>query len=85
MFASALHLKQKKEFVNHCEFVKGLMNYLDFLYFGKGNISLIFDVCEVFYRSEKQDRYFMSYFMDYKKIYEEFNGLLSFSLDVKVQ
>ena len=25
--------------VNHCEFVKELINYLEFLYFGKGNVS----------------------------------------------
>ena len=31
--------------INHCEFVKELMDYLEFVYFGKGNISRIFDVC----------------------------------------
>ena len=35
--------------VNHCEFVKELMNYLDFVSFGKGNVSRIFDVCKAFY------------------------------------
>ena len=28
--------------INHCEFVKELMDYLEFLYSGKGNISRIF-------------------------------------------
>ena len=40
--------------VNHCEFVKELMDYLDFLYSGKGNLSRMFDVCKAFYRAEKQ-------------------------------
>ena len=30
--------------INHCEFVKELMDYLEFLYSGKGNVSQIFDV-----------------------------------------
>ena len=30
--------------INHCEFVKELMDYLDFLYSGKGNISRIYEV-----------------------------------------
>ena len=41
--------------INYCEFVKELMEYLEFMYFGKGDISCIFDVCRAFYRSEKQD------------------------------
>ena len=32
--------------INYCEFVKELMDYLDFLYSGKGNISRIYDVCK---------------------------------------
>ena len=42
--------------VNHCEFVKELMDYLEFVFFGKRNVSCIFDVCKAFYRSEKQDQ-----------------------------
>ena len=42
--------------VNHYEFVKELMDYLEFVFFGKGNVSRIFDVCKAFYRSEKQDQ-----------------------------
>ena len=30
--------------INHCEFVKELMEYLEFVYYGKGNISCIFYV-----------------------------------------
>ncbi|XP_071933222.1 uncharacterized protein [Coffea arabica] len=71
--------------INHCEFVKELMEYLEFLYSGKGNISRIYDVCQAFYRAEKQDKSIMTYFMDFKKIYEEFNLLLPFSSNVKVQ
>ena len=42
--------------INHCEFVKELMDYLEFVFFGKGNVCLIFDVCKAFYRLEKQDQ-----------------------------
>ena len=42
--------------VNHCEFVKELMDYLEFVFSGKGNVSRIFDVCKAFYRLEKQDQ-----------------------------
>ena len=71
--------------VNHCEFVKELMDYLDFLYSGKGNLSRMFDVCKAFYRAENQDQSLTTYFMEFKKIYEELNMLLPFSADVKVQ
>ena len=61
------------------------MDYLEFVYSGKGNISRIFDVCKAFYRSEKQDRLLTEFFMDYKKTHEKLNVLLPFSPDVKVQ
>ena len=70
--------------INHCEYVKELMEYLEFVYSGKGNISCIFDVCGAFYRTEKQDRSLTELFMDYKKTYEELNTLLPFISDVKV-
>ena len=50
--------------INHCEFVKELMKYLEFVYSGKGNISRIFDVCRAFYSTEKQNRSFIELFMD---------------------
>lgn len=34
--------------VNHCEFVKDLMDYLAFLYSGKGNVLHIYNVCKEF-------------------------------------
>ncbi|XP_007029051.2 PREDICTED: uncharacterized protein LOC18599148 [Theobroma cacao] len=71
--------------INYCKFVKELMDYLDFLYFDKGNISRIYEVCKAFYRAKKQDRSLTAYFMDFKRIYEELNVLLPFSPDVKVQ
>ena len=43
------------------------MDYLEFVYSGKGNISHIFDVCRALYRSEKLDLSLMEFFMDYKK------------------
>ena len=60
------------------------MEYLEFVYFGKGNISLMFDVCRTFYCTEKQDWSLTELFMDYKKTYEELNTLPPFGLDVKV-
>ena len=36
--------------VNHCEFVKELMDYLEFVFSGKGNVYRIFDLCNAFYR-----------------------------------
>ncbi|KAJ8772156.1 hypothetical protein K2173_027333 [Erythroxylum novogranatense] len=56
--------------INHCDYVKELMDYLEFLYSGKGNISRIFEICKGFYRAE---------------IYKELNVLLLFSLDIKIQ
>ena len=43
--------------INHYEYVKELMEYLEFVYSDKGNISRIFDVCRAFYRTEKQNRF----------------------------
>ena len=37
--------------INYCEFVKGLMDYLEFVFSGKGNVSRIFDVCKTYDRS----------------------------------
>ena len=39
--------------VNHCEFVKELIDYLEFVFSGKENVSRIFDVRKAFYQSEK--------------------------------
>ncbi|KAL5810382.1 hypothetical protein ACOSQ3_027084 [Xanthoceras sorbifolium] len=71
--------------INHCEFVKELMGYLDFLYSGKGNLSRMYEVCKAFYRAEKQDQSLTNYFMAFQKTYEELNMLLPFSPDVKIQ
>ena len=60
------------------------MDYLEFVYSGKGNIYRMFDVCRAFYHTEKQDWSLTELFMDYKKTYEELNTLLPFSSDVKV-
>ena len=71
--------------INHYEFVKELMDYLEFLYSGKGNVSRIFDVCKAFHRLEKHDKSLIAHFMEFKKTYEELNMLLPFSADIKVQ
>ncbi|XP_071739152.1 uncharacterized protein [Rutidosis leptorrhynchoides] len=69
--------------VNHCEYVKELMEYLDFLYSGKSNISRVFNVCKFFHRGEQHDRSLMAYVMEFKKIYEEFNSVMPLSADIK--
>ena len=56
--------------VNHCEFVKELMDYLELVFSGKGNVSRVFDVCKAFYRSEKQDQSLTEFFIAYKKIHD---------------
>lgn len=38
----------------HCEFLKGLMDYLEFLYSNKGNMSQVYDVCKSSYFVEKR-------------------------------
>ena len=53
--------------VNHCEFVKELMDYLEFVFSGKENVSRIFDMCKAFYRSKKQDQSLTEFFMAYKR------------------
>ncbi|KAK6118704.1 hypothetical protein DH2020_047561 [Rehmannia glutinosa] len=71
--------------INHCEFVKELMDYLAFVYLGEGNIRRMYDVCQAFYRAEKCEKSLINYFMDFKKTHEELNLLLPFSNDVKAQ
>ncbi|KAK9063841.1 hypothetical protein SSX86_017713 [Deinandra increscens subsp. villosa] len=70
--------------INHCEYVKELMGYLDFLYSGQSNISRIYTICKTFHRGEQVDRSLTSYVMEFKKTYEELNSLLPLSADVKV-
>ncbi|KAF9672242.1 hypothetical protein SADUNF_Sadunf11G0020600 [Salix dunnii] len=71
--------------LNHCEFVKELMDYLEFLYSGKVNMSWMYDVCKSFFRAEKEAKSLNTYFMEFKKTYEELNVLLPFSTNIKVQ
>ena len=42
-------------------------------------------MCKAFYSAEKQDKTLMSYFMVFKRVFEELNILLPFSSNVKVQ
>ena len=56
--------------VNHCEYVKQLIDYLDFLYSGHNNISWIYSVCKSFHRGEQQERSLITYVMEFKKMYE---------------
>ncbi|GJZ34004.1 hypothetical protein Tco_0579440 [Tanacetum coccineum] len=70
--------------LDHCEYVKELIDYLDFLYSGQKNISRIYSVCKAFHREEQQDLSLTAYFMEFKKMYEELNFLLPISADVKV-
>ena len=69
--------------INHCEYVKELIEYLDFLYYGQKNISRIYSVCQAFHRGEQQDQSLTAYVMGFKRMYEELNTLLPISADVK--
>lgn len=57
------------------------MDYVDFLYFGKGNFSHIYD-CERFLLLWET---IYAYLIDFKRVYREFNNLLPLSLYVEVQ
>lgn len=61
------------------------MDYLEYLYSGKGNLCRIYEVCKAFYHSEKEAKSLTTYFMEFKKAFEELNVLLPFSADIKVQ
>lgn len=41
-------------FIDYYVFVKELMDYLDLLHYGRGNISRVFGMCKAFYRLEKK-------------------------------
>ncbi|CAA0822624.1 Unknown protein [Striga hermonthica] len=69
--------------VNHCEFVKELMDYLTFLYSGRTNISRVYSVCKSFHRGEQHDKNATTYVMEFNKVYEELNSLILLSNDVK--
>ncbi|KAL6335243.1 hypothetical protein AAG906_029478 [Vitis piasezkii] len=64
--------------LSHCEFVKELMDYLNFLYSRKGNVSRMYDVWNAFHCLEKRAKSLTAYFMDFKKVYEELNALVPF-------
>ena len=71
--------------VDHCESVKELLEFLDFLYSGKEQVHRMFEVCMPFFRAEQKAESVTSYFMRLKKIIVELGLLLPFSPDVKVQ
>ena len=62
--------------INYCEFFKELMDYLDFLYSGKGNISCIFDCLQSFLSIRETKLVSHNIFYGLKKRHEEFNMLL---------
>ncbi|MFS7964582.1 hypothetical protein Hanom_Chr08g00752051 [Helianthus anomalus] len=70
--------------IGHCEYVKELMDYLEFLYSWQSNMSRIYNVCTSFNRGEQLDQSLIAYVMEFKKTYEEFNSLLPLSTDVRV-
>ncbi|GJX10383.1 hypothetical protein Tco_0200242 [Tanacetum coccineum] len=70
--------------LDHCEYVKKLIDYLDFLYSEQKNISWIYSVCKAFHHREQQDHSLTAYVMEFKKMYKELNSLLPISGDVKV-
>lgn len=56
--------------INHSEFIKELMKYLDLLYSRKEKISRMNEVRQVFYCLEKQDKSLTTYFMHFKRVNE---------------
>ncbi|KAH0702181.1 hypothetical protein KY285_016459 [Solanum tuberosum] len=48
-------------------------------------VGLVNHFCKAFYRSEKEAKSLTTYFVEFKKTYEELNVLLPFSIDIKVQ
>jgi len=71
--------------VDHCESVKELLEFLEFLYSGKEQVHRMFEVCMQFFRAEQKAESVTSYFIRLKKITAELGLLLPFSPDVKVQ
>ncbi|KAL4032882.1 hypothetical protein IC575_005965 [Cucumis melo] len=71
--------------VDHCEFVKELLEFLGFLYSGKEQVHRMFEVCMQFFRAEQKAESVTNYFMRLKKITAALALLLPFSPDVKVQ
>ncbi|GKB43385.1 hypothetical protein Tco_0888327 [Tanacetum coccineum] len=70
--------------LDHCEYVKELIDYLDFFYSRQKNISRIYSMCKAFHHGEQQHHSLTAYVMEFKKMYEELNSLLPISADVKV-
>ncbi|WMV08547.1 hypothetical protein MTR67_001932 [Solanum verrucosum] len=48
-------------------------------------VGLVDHFCKAFYRSEKEAKSLTTYFMEFKKTYEELNVFLPFSTNIKVQ
>ena len=74
--------------VDHCDFVKELLEFLDFLYSRKEQVHQMFDVYIQFFRAAQKVEFITSYFMWLKwlkKTVAELALLLPFSSDVKVK
>ncbi|KAK4269917.1 hypothetical protein QN277_023013 [Acacia crassicarpa] len=72
-------------FVSHCNTVKEIMDYLDFMFFGKGNFTRIHEVCKGFYRSQQQGLPLKDFFIDFNKLYEEMKVLMSPQADLQTR
>lgn len=71
--------------VNHANKVKDLMEHLDFLYFGKGNLYHIYDVCHDYYIIKQNGLSLQVFFSKYMSFQEEFNCLLPVNPNFKTQ
>lgn len=71
--------------INHCENVKALMDYLEFLYQEKWKNFHIYEVFDRFRSTKQNDQSLLVYFMHFNKIYEELKVLFPLSSDIKVQ
>ncbi|KAK4253928.1 hypothetical protein QN277_009372 [Acacia crassicarpa] len=71
--------------VCHYNTVKELIDYLELLYSGKGNITRIHEVCKGFYRAEQQGHPLKNFFIEFNKMYEEMRRLMPPTTDLQAQ
>lgn len=83
MIAFKIRISEVVGLVDHCEMAKQLIEYLEILYFGKGNISQIYEVYQSFYLIDKGDKSLTTHFMVFKKTDKNLNTLLPFNSDNK--
>ncbi|XP_065860505.1 uncharacterized protein [Euphorbia lathyris] len=69
--------------VTHCETVKELWEYLEFLYANKKDVSHLHMLLLRIYRAEQKNRSLLQYYTEVKQTYEEENNMFPIVSDVK--